>query len=299
MYFARIIYLFAITAFGGLLVGGCDDAFIDPFANQNKYYTVYGYLDQTRNFEGGEQFIRVVPVTRQSARIVDPASPQASIDARVFTIDLFTGQEIEWTHQLETLNDGSYGHIFNAHVFVQANHTYRLEIRRSDGIVTYGETRVPIVSSIVPERAVPRLVENSVQSVEQDISLPRVGAAWGIEMIYHIGGGSCIGASIYRIDYGRIGSEGSAGWQFTARISKDLNAIAGQIGTSNFTLCAMGVRAKILDENWDFPEGELDLNLLANPNALTNIVNGYGFFGSIALLQFDWPVSDDLASLLD
>jgi hypothetical protein len=39
--------LLAACLLAGLLVAtdGCDDAFIDPFDNDGRYYTLYGYLD--------------------------------------------------------------------------------------------------------------------------------------------------------------------------------------------------------------------------------------------------------------
>lgn len=293
----RCLIALALTC---ILVTGCDDAFIDPFSNDGKYFTVYGFLDQANNFEGGIQSLRVIPVTRQAALITDSNVDQATIDARVFTIDQSSGQELEWNYELLQLADGTYGHIFTRQLFVQASRRYRLEVRRSDGIVTYAETETPAVTNIVPVRstAVVNEVENA-RSIEQTITLPRVKAAWEIEMIYRLGDASCIGAGIYRIPYGRTGTGTGSDWVFTANISDDLSTITDQIGSNALTLCSLGLQAQVLNEGWDFPEGEFDPNELATPGTLTNVVNGYGFFGSIALLQSDWPIESDLHALLN
>lgn len=278
---------------------GCDDAFIDPFSNDGKYYTVYGFLDQTNNFQGGRQAIRVIPVTRQAALITESNVDEATIDARVFTIDQSTGQELEWNHELLQLADGTYGHIYSRQLFVQANRRYRLEVRRSDGIVTYAETRTPAVSSITPIRSTPTVNETG-RVVEQEITLPGVKATWDVDMVYRLGDASCIGAGINTIPYGRVGNATASGdWTFTANISEDLATIANQIGSNSLTFCSLGVRVQVLNDNWIFPEGNFDPNELATPGALTNVVNGYGFLGSIALLQSDWPVESDLTALLN
>lgn len=290
----------ALLALITILLAGCDDAFIDPFSNDGKYFTVYGFLDQANNFQGGRQAIRIIPVTRQAALITTSNVNEAAIDARVFTIDQSTGQEVEWNHALLQLADGTYGHIYSRQLFVQANRRYRLEVRRSDGIVTYAETKTPAVSSIVPIRSIPEVIElEDGRSIEQIISLPGVKAAWEVDMIYRLGDASCIGAGIYPISYGRTGKAEVSGWTFTANITNDLAAIADQIGSSTLTFCSLGLRAQVLNEDWTFPEGDFDPNELATPDALTNVVNGYGYFGSIALLQSDWPIESELDSLLN
>ena len=119
----------------GVFFSSCEDSFIDPFANDSKYFTLYGYLDESKNFQPGTlHAVRVIPITRSSQVIENPDDSNARIDAEVFSIDLETGQEVRWGYTLEELADGTYGHLFQTRFFVNAGNTYRLEVRRSDGI---------------------------------------------------------------------------------------------------------------------------------------------------------------------
>ena len=290
-----IVLLSAILYFSG-----CDSTEIDPFQNDDKYFTVYGYLDQTQNFVSGvSHAVRVIPVTRRSAVITSPAGDNASIDARVFTIDTQSGQEIEWRYALEELEDGNFGHIFRSDFFVRPGRSYRLEVRRSDGIVTSAETTVPALSSTIAQRLTPVMGSDSSE-VSQDILLPDLNAIWDMTIIYRLRQGSCFNASttIHRLPYGREGNPTDNGWQLTAQVAQDKAAIDQAFGFTDRLLCAMGVEVKILDENWELPSSDASLDALAFGNVPTNVENGYGFFGSIGLLQYDWQISDELAELL-
>ena len=89
-----------------LATASCDDTFIDPFDNDARYYTIYGFLDVRET----EHAVRVIPVTRFPERITSTSGPQSSIDATVTSTDLHTGATIIWRHNLEKLSDGTYGH---------------------------------------------------------------------------------------------------------------------------------------------------------------------------------------------
>ncbi|MFB3133259.1 MAG: DUF4249 family protein, partial [Rhodothermales bacterium] len=125
-----------------LATAACDDAFIDPFDNDERYYTIYGFLDVRQT----EHAVRVIPVTRFPERITTTTDPQSSIDATVTSTDLHTGATIIWRHSLDKLSDGTYGHIYRATFIVQTGRTYRLEVQRSDGKTASAETRVPYIS---------------------------------------------------------------------------------------------------------------------------------------------------------
>ena len=87
-----------------LALQGCGDAFVDPFHNEGRYYTIYGFLDLFDR----EHVVRVTPVTRRPETIEGPSSPQATIDAEVRSINKDTGEEVIWHHNLEQLSDGTY-----------------------------------------------------------------------------------------------------------------------------------------------------------------------------------------------
>ena len=296
----RILRLFGVRsalALFGVLFSGCDDTFIDPFNNDGRYFTVYGFLDQSQNFQSAtEHTLRVIPVTRTVERIEDPSQFQASIDARVFTTDLFTGQTVEWRHTLQRLENGRYGHIFRSSFFVEPNRVYRLEVVRSDGIITSAETRIPDLSPIRPLLSAPDVSQDS-STVKQVVTLPQTTAVWDLDVIYHVSGSNCFTSSRVTVPYESTGVLKSGGWSLTIDITADKQSLSEQLG--NFVICAMGMRAKILDDEWQIPEEVLNSEEPPLPTSLSNVENGYGFFGSIALFQYDWPLSSELDAILN
>ena len=124
MRFVRsILWIFLVS----LTLSGCDDTFLDPFENEQRYFTVYGFLDPLQ----ARQTVRVIPVTRFAEDIQGPAEGQAFIDARVYTRDLTDSTSTLWTHELKRLDDGSYIHLYHADFLVQPGHTYRLDVIRN------------------------------------------------------------------------------------------------------------------------------------------------------------------------
>lgn len=292
----------AYTLFAGYflvcaLLSGCDTATIDPFNNDGKYYTIYGYLDQSKNFQNNTQTIRVIPVTRRPENITAPNDPQADLDGRAFLTDLLTEQTQELPHTLQEFEPGKWGHVFRFPLFVAPNRGYRLEILRSDGIMTIAETKVPAVSSI-------RMEQGSIQQTAdldavQDLLLTGVNALWEIDMIYFTGGPGCFSSSPNLVPYGRVGSATDEGWSFQLNLTKDKETLAERFQTSNLFFCGLGIRAQIMDDQWVFPEGEIDPELQALPEGLSNVENGFGFFGSIGLYQHEWDLSSELAGVLN
>lgn len=293
-------FLFLIGSLLLILISGCDSSFIDPFENEDRFFTIYGYLDQTTNFQSGATHaVRVIPVTRRAERIGDPSDEQASIDARVFSIDTMTGQEIEWRHSLDQLDNGNYGHIFRTSFSVASGRTYRLEVRRSDGIVTSAETTIPSFSGVVAQRPLPVRSEND-QEVQQDILLPGIATIWDITVIYRLRSPDCFTAntSIHRLPYGQSGTLTSEGWRLTTPVSEDKEMAAVQRGGPHPFLCSMGVEVKVLDAEWPSISDDEQLSAQSFADQPSNVENGYGFWGSVGVFQSEWQISDSLAVYL-
>ena len=297
----------------GLLLSAaaCNDTFIDPFENDDRFYTIYGFIDQTKNFEqGAEHTVRVIPVTRFPERIESPADGQASIDATVTSTDLRTGQTTRWRHSLEQLDDGTYGHIFRASFLVQPGRPYRLTVTRSDGVTATAETQVPFITDAARFVTDPVVVTpDSV--VTQEVFMPGIPSPWRIEAIYLMNNQSSGRGGLqsrHYVSYGRAGERtADDGWRVRLHISEDQPQVReeveefrriGAIDSTALTLVSMGVRIRILDEKWDPPEGVFDPEVLAQPGTLSNVENGYGFWGSVGVYTQEWPVTIDFSRLL-
>lgn len=275
------------------LWSGCSDTVIDPFDNDERYFTVYGHLDLLQT----EHKLRVIPITRFAESINSTTAFQASIDAEVYTTDLFTGVRTQWTHKLEPLNDGSYGHVYTGKFLVGANRTYRLEVIRSDGKMATAETHVPVINTPTLFELGPEVFENDSTLVYRDIKIPEIASPWNIRAIYLWGSGP-INRRIF-VPYGRPGHRtDDGGWEMRMNISDDQQAVRdnvqwsidrGQIPNADtYSLTAMGIQIRILDKNWDPPGGVFDPEILAQPGAMSNVENGYGFFGSVGLYVEEW-----------
>ncbi|MEZ4699147.1 MAG: hypothetical protein R2834_02355 [Rhodothermales bacterium] len=278
-----------------LLIGlaGCEDASLDPFENDAKYFTVYGYLDVLETTHA----LRVIPITRRSAVIQTPSDPAADLDVQVTTTNLRTGEVVHWVHNLEELADGTYGHIYRAVFRVEQEHSYRLEILRNDGALTTAETTVPYIPDAALFERGPVIFNADSTQLTQRIRMPDVASPWAMEGIYLWGGGD-INHRVYA-PYGRRGVRTAGGdWEFELTISEDQRYVReniqglidiGRIAPGTLgTLTAMGLRLRILDDQWDPPEGIFDPEVLSLPSGVTNVVNGYGFFGSIGLYRQEW-----------
>ena len=127
-----------LLALAGTLTS-CEDSFVDPFENEGRYFTVYGYIDAAEF----SHKIRVIPVTRHQAIIRHPSDIQAALDAVVTISDLRTGEVIEWVYGLEELEDGTFAHIFRTEFVVVPGRGYRLDVTRGDGVRAWAITNVP------------------------------------------------------------------------------------------------------------------------------------------------------------
>lgn len=289
-------FIFGLVLFA-FLCSSCDDAVIDPFNNDGRYYTIYGFLDALeRNHE-----VRIIPVTRRAEKITNPNNPESQLDATVRSIDMLSGQVTTWRASLEELEDGTYAHIFRASFIVTAGATYRLEVERSDGIVASAETTVPLINTASLFEKGPVVFSADSSVVTQDIFIPNVDSPWDIQAVYLWAAGP-INRRIF-VPYGRRGTRGdNGGWNLTVQISADQIPVMENVEASRIrdfenpnipvVLSAMGVQVRILDENWDPPAGEFDPEILANPNILSNVVNGYGFWGSVGLYREEWNMCE-------
>ncbi len=283
-----------------LATAACNDTFIDPFDGQGRYYTIYGFIDEAKNFEpGAEHAVRVIALSRFPERILAPTS-EAAIDAVVTSMPVRTGESHRWNHTLEELSDGTFAHIFRTRFFVRAGRIYRLEVRRSDEVTASAETTVPRLPESMPQLKAIQVSPDSV--LTQEVYLPDLASPWEILVIYRVAfSGRLVGV---RLPYGRSGERtDDGGWRFTINLSEDAPRVRESIARTNgyegpLDLTAMGLQIKILDTNWDPPEGVFDPEVLAQPGTLSNVENGYGFWGSIGLYQHSWRVSDELRGLL-
>ena len=295
-----------VAVLASLMFTSCTDTTIDPFSNDERYFTVYGFLDVLET----EHQVRVVPISRLSGTIKTPTEAAASLDAVVTTTESSFGTVTathRWTHSLEQLSDETYGHVFRATFPVSAAYTYTLRVTRSDGAETTAVTRVPVIdeTNILDRR--PLTANSDTTEITQEIiAPPRIASPWAIKVIYLYAGGG-IDAREF-VQYGRVGEPTpEGGWRFVIDAIADREFVHAAIDRTLadghlvpgdvVSLVSMGVEYRMLDDNWNPPGSEFDPEVLAQPGTLSNVENGYGFFGSVGFYREEWNTVE-LSALL-
>ncbi len=295
----KYAFLWALLLLCSSVIGAsCAEDFIDPFENDDRFFTIYGYIDA----QDVSHKIRVIPVTRQEAIIRNRSDLQSALDAEVTLTDQSTGEVIEWEYSLEKLNDGTFGHIFRSDFIVAPGGRYRLDVTRADGVRAWAETKVPHI----PDSAFYNLgqVSFSADSSEvlQDINIPGHLNPWKFEAIYSWSG-DFFNRRVF-VPYGRRGNPAgnNSGWTTTLSISEDQQVVFETIKESVRTgkiqddtpliLTGAGLRMTMLDINWRQQDEAANLEDLIAPGFLENIHNGYGFFGSIGYYTQEWEACD-------
>jgi len=286
----------SVAVIVGLCMAACADPLVDPF-DTGKHFTVYGYLSPLES----DHVVRVIPVRRYPEHIIGPGGDGSEIDAEVFSTNLSTDETIRWDHSLTRLNDGSYGHVFSSHFVVNAGVTYRLTVRRSDGAESVAETHVP---RNVTAEALPAVV--SGDTIVQPIRLKNVPMIERLYVVYcasPVDGPVCADdldgkTGLIIIYLGRRGHRVGADWEIGVQLSRDfhlLRDIAHLEDNVPLILKSLELRVTALDPKWIVAD---DPEEFAQPYALNNVSNGFGYWGSLGVGEFEWVPDADILDAL-
>ena len=137
-------------------------------------------------------------------------------------------------------------------------------------------------------------------AISQQVFIPGEINPWRFEAIYSWSGDS-FNRRVF-VPYGRRGSPEGAGWATTLSLADDQEAVVETIKESQrsgkilddtqLIITGMGLRMSMLDTNWKIPANGFDIDELTLPSTTTNVVNGYGFFGSIGHYVQEWEACD-------
>ncbi|MFT4604652.1 MAG: hypothetical protein ACI9W4_001385 [Rhodothermales bacterium] len=303
-------YVRPILLFLAFSTFACSDTTLDPFDNDERYFTVYGFLDELDQ----NHSVRVIPVTRTPELILAPTEDNR-IDAKVFSTDLTTGLVREWTHSLEQLDDDTYGHVFRSRFIVMPGRRYRLEVIRADDKMAWAETQIPTIPDAALFQKGPITFSPDSMQIRQQITIPRVASPWDINAIYLLNnqndgqepGGGALQAFFF-VPYGRSGLRTADGaWSVTLDLTQDTETVRqiiadfradGVYDQSPESVMSMGVQVRIMDGDWDPPLGVFDPEILAQPDVIGNVQYGFGHFGALGVFREEWPVNRALTLAL-
>ncbi len=277
----------------------CNDTTIDPFDNEDRLFTIYGFLDPLNTL----QTIRIIPITRRNEEVNGARALQSTFDAEVFSIDLTASTIVEWIHSLKQFPDNTWGHFFTGNFRVRAGHRYRMVITRKDGSVTTAETIVPFnAEGIDLKRSEPYF--HPVLGFAQDVTIPGGRNVWDFQTVYILQNGAATGRILVPFE-NLEPFTGSGPWTVTLPLEQDQNTVAQEIAGSllvgeetNARLIGMGLLFRVVDDNWITYQDQTDTELLSRGDNLSNVVNGAGFFGSMGLLLHEWNVPLEFSQAL-
>ena len=280
---------------------GCSDTIIDPFSNEGNYFTVYGFLDPGAQ----TQRIRVIPVTRRGGDILSTFDLQSEIDAEVVSQHITDSTVIftNWTHELEQLDDKTYGHFFHADIRVDPGDRYRLEIIRSDGAKSSAITVVPQILDLgYLEHFEP--APNVSGQIVQLVSLPADKNIWDFDAVYTFEGAG--ESKRLMVQYGSSAVNRSGGvFNIELLLDRDRKLIRDELfksvvvrGNNPVSLTRIGLMLRVVDPNWYPLTESSDIELLAKPEAFSNVDNGYGLWGALGIYFVEWNVDLEMSALL-
>ena len=267
---------FALLVLLLFVISACSDE-VNPFIGTELPYTVWGNV----NPQADTQAVRVFLI-EDELRLVssDP------IDANVAIINLDTNTRHVLQDSIIQLDNGDFRHIFWARIAVDHLESYRLEVERSDGQTSKSaDVRVPGPISMEVIRANTNAISELIQRVNiqgDPPSLPRLDVTYNAfsvnaegfrqvdnpVTINYAGRPRIINDSLFiemdlRQDFRLV------------REDFDNNEFTGFICIDNVT-----INAHVGHAEWQSPVGSFYPNFLVEPGTLSNIENGFGFFGA-------------------
>ena len=284
----------ALMLAAALLAAGCEES-VDPIIGSEYPFTLWGFM----NSGADTQYVRVFPITGDIG--FDTTSV---IDARVFSTDLTSGEQREWTYKKVGFDSLGSGHVFWSPFRAEFEHRYRLEVSRSDGAASSVEVTVP------PE------VEIEVDVYLQGVSIPiRIEGDTpnlvGPKVTYHAINVPPSNAwppwtpifppvlHSVTVPYDDELRTTTDGWRLMVNMVNDTAAVFGdfranclitsrRFSAPNVWLRSMEFSVVAADSMWRPPGGVFDPNVLAVPGTMSNVENGYGFFGAGQGIRYEW-----------
>ena len=264
------------------LAAGCGSTEVDPFLESERYFSVYGSIDMRLK----QQYLRVVAIDT-----IFGSRPE-DLDAVVTTTNLITGEVEVWRDSVITFEDSTIGHVFVSDFRIKAGHTYRLEIERSDGALSWAETTVP-------QEPVPEFGEFSLGSPpEAPLPVGFQKVLWRgldrepkwVDVYYRyrsIPGNPFIDV---RVPYPTESTDpdNADGWEITVSYTSDRDTLNQEIGGRGLRLAGVAMGVVVLSEDWVPPGGVFDPEILSQPGVFSNVTNGFGFFGSAGRYSVEW-----------
>jgi hypothetical protein len=269
-----------------VVVMGCEED-ITVVVGTDLPYSLYGVISPQLD----SQWVRVYPIEGR----LTPTEPEP-LDATMTSTNLTTGEEIAWRDSVILDFSNQYAHVFWAPFQAQYDHTYRIDVQRSDGAETFVQVTVPPRSEILIETPQIR-IGDVLLPVFVEGDLPRVV---GVTVEYAVAYlpfeiGDII-TNRFTIPYYTEPNETEGGWRININLREDFEEVRSTIasrgesldGRVGIILLNTTIDLIVGNEEWNPPNGIFDPNLLVQPGIMTNVMSGFGFVGAGYRLSRRW-----------
>lgn len=259
-----------------LLLSACEEDVV-PVLGTDQAYTLYGFFNPMSD----TQSVRVFPVEGQ----LEQTRPEP-IDAQVVSTDVQSGEQLVWRDSVVQYGSGNYGHVFLHPTRVDFERTYRLEVTRSDGVVTEVETMVPPLSEAEISEA-----SSVLGSLLVFVLWKKAPRLLNIVVRYFSNAG------VEVVEYERQYETQADGQLVTLQFRRDTSPIFLRADEANITqvrLHKVEMEVTVANEEWMPPGDIFDPELLVEPGTFSNVENGFGFYGAGYPITVCWLPSDEL-----
>ena len=255
---------------------GCDDE-IAPFNTTDFPFTVWGVV----NPQADTQAVRVFTIDTTLDLI-----PSSSIDAVTSIIEVEKQERHILVDSVTQLPNGDFRHTFWAEFDVEHGELYRVEVERSDGLVSRSDDiRVPAPVTVtapeptefqVQELILPVVIEGNPPS------MPRIDATYNTFAVDALG--VLTAENPVTISYVQAPRQEDGTWFIDIDLLQDFLSIRDDFNAKEIEgrICTdlISMQIHVGNEEWRSPIGVFDPNVLVEPGTLSNINNGFGFFGA-------------------
>ncbi|NND72912.1 MAG: hypothetical protein HKN43_15150 [Rhodothermales bacterium] len=290
---------------------GCDDnTIISPFSGRDAHFSIYGFISTSDT-----QLVRIVPVRNRLERDDQPTDLQAVVT----TTELNSGRVDIWSpvrRQLETgdlglqFSDSTFGHVYRAIFTPNSGDAFEMRIEGFDGNFSSATTSIPFVSQ-------PVLGDyfDVDGEIHQRIVWPGV-----FQQPFRVATWLYFASTNLRPDefavpfyHNAFGEVTEDGLTIELNLNEDIRLLRRHIvenlsrysdsptveNPSTFPLVLTDRRIRIFvgDSTWAFISSSPDEARSSQPGALSNVHNGFGFFGSLGTSVVEAPIIDPAVRL--
>jgi hypothetical protein len=258
---SRLVLIAAVL----VVLAGCDEG-IEPTAGEDRPFALYGQLDA----DADTQAVRVIAI----AETIDTLDPD-SIDARVVSTHLQRDETRAWGDSLVRYGDGTRGHVFFAPFEVEYNGTYHLRVERSDGAAATVTVTVPPLTTLDSLRR-----EGAVGPVRYVIGVEEAPRLTGVRATYTFVGD--IPTEVRTVRHTDLAERTDTGWEVAIPFEEDIRDLLTTFANGPVGLVGFEVSVYVSNEEWNAAAvgGSFDPEVIVQPGTLSNVENGFGFFGA-------------------